>query len=87
MNRIEYKDQDLFKNRHKVAIEKTLYVDRFMHQNKVMSEKLSNNVQKLREHIKNLEQSLQEYTSFGGSDYNILKVFELTKKCFSEQGA
>jgi len=55
MNRIEYKDQDLFKNRHKVQIEKTLYVDRFMYENKTLSEKLSTNVQKLREQIKHLE--------------------------------
>ncbi len=58
-----------------------------MYENKVLSEKLSSNVKKLREHIKHLEQSLQEYTNFGGSDYDILKVFELVKKFFSEQGA
>jgi len=34
MNRLEYKDQELFKHRHNVKIEKTLYVDRFMIQNK-----------------------------------------------------
>jgi len=30
LNRVDFKDQELFKHRHKVAIEKTIYVDRFM---------------------------------------------------------
>lgn len=33
MNRLEFKDAEPFKHRHKVAIDKTIYVDRFMYQN------------------------------------------------------
>ena len=40
LNRIEYKDNELFKNRHKVQIEKNLYVDRFMIENKAKSESI-----------------------------------------------
>ena len=54
-----------------MAIEKTIYVDRFMMQNSERSEQISNHVAKLREQIKMLELSIKEYTSFGGSDYDI----------------
>lgn len=37
------------KSRHKVEIEKTLYVDRFMIQNKEKSEQISSKVKSLRE--------------------------------------
>jgi hypothetical protein len=71
LNRLDYKDAEPFKHRHKVAIEKTLYIDRFMIQNSERSQQLSNHVAKLRDQIKMLEQSIKEYTSFGGSDYDI----------------
>lgn len=42
-----------------------------MIQNSERSQQLSNHVAKLRDQIKMLEQSIKEYTSFGGSDYDI----------------
>lgn len=38
LNRLDYKDAEPFKHRHKVAVEKTIYVDRFMMQNSERSE-------------------------------------------------
>ena len=86
MNRVDYKENELFKHRHKVAIEKVLYVDRFMIQNKAKSEQLSSHVRKLREQIKHLEASINEFTNFGGSEYDIRKVFQLMNTFFTQQG-
>ena len=79
LNRLEYdeKHAEQVKSRHKVEIEKTLYVDRFMMQNKEKSEQISNKVKSLREQIKVLEQSIKEYTNFSGTDYEVIKMFEL----------
>ena len=60
-----------------MEIEKTLYVDRFMMKNKEKSEQISNKVKSLREQIKVLEQSIKEYTNFSGTDYEVIKMFEL----------
>jgi phage shock protein A len=45
-------------------IEKTIYPDRFMIENREKSEKLRKNVTVLRDKIKHLEKSLDEYKSF-----------------------
>lgn len=58
LNRLDYKDAEPFKHRHKVAIEKTLYVDRFMMQNSERSQQISTHVAKLREQIRTLELSI-----------------------------
>lgn len=86
LNRIEYKDNDLVKNRHRVQIEKTLFIDRFLYENRVMSLKLQQHVKQLREQIKHLESSINNFTHFGGSEYDIIKVFDLMGKFFNEQG-
>lgn len=51
LNRLEYdeKHKEQVKSRHKVEIEKTLYIDRFMMNNKEKSEQISNKVKSLRE--------------------------------------
>lgn len=85
LNRLDYKDAEPFKHRHKVAIEKTIYVDRFMMQNSERSEQISNHVAKLRDQIKMLEQSIKEYTSFGGSDYDIRQMLALVGDFFEKQ--
>lgn len=85
MNRLEFKDAEPFKHRHKVAIEKTIYVDRFMHQNNERSEQISNHVAKLRDQIKTLELSIKEYTSFGGSDYDIRSMLDHVGDFFEKQ--
>lgn len=86
LNRIEYKDQELIKNRNKCAIEKTLYIDRFMYENRVKSMQLQKHVKELREQIRHLELSIEKFTNFNKSEYDILKVFEQSIKFFSEQG-
>lgn len=86
LNRIEYKDQELIKNRNKCAIEKTLYIDRFMYDNRVKSMQLQKHVKELREQIRHLELSIEKFTNFNNSEYDILKVFEQSIKFFSEQG-
>lgn len=85
LNRLDYKDAEAFKHRHKVAIEKTIYVDRFMVQNSERSEQISTHVAKLREQIKKLELSINEYTSFGGSDYDIRSMLALVGDFFEKQ--
>ena len=85
LNRLDYKDAEPFKHRHKVAIEKTIYVDRFMMSNSERSEQISNHVAKLREQIKMLELSIKEYTSFGGSDYDIRSMLALLGDFFEKQ--
>lgn len=56
-----------------------------MTQNSERSEALSNHVAKLRDQIKMLEQSIQEYTSFGGSDYDIRQMLALVGDFFEKQ--
>ena len=85
LNRLDYKDAEPFKHRHKVAIEKTIYVDRFMMQNSERSEQISNHVATLRGQMKRLELSIKEYTSFGGSDYDIRSMLELVGDFFDKQ--
>ena len=87
LNRLDYKDAEPFKHRHKVAIEKTLFIDRFMIQNSERSQQLSNHVAKLRDQIKMLELSIQEYTSFGGSDYDIRQMLTLVGDFFEKQNS
>ena len=86
LNRLEYKEQDLFKHRHKVTIEKTMYLDRFLIENKTKSEQISNYVKKLRGEIKHLEASINQFTHFGGSEYDIRKMFGLMATFFTGQG-
>jgi ubiquitin carboxyl-terminal hydrolase 25/28 len=85
MNRLAYAENEAFKHRHRVAIEKTLYVDRYLIENKAKSEQLSQHVHKLREQIRHLEASIKEYTSFGGSEYDIRKIFQLMNTFFTQQ--
>ena len=87
MNRLAYstEDKEAQKHRHKVAIEKTLYVDRYMIGNKKKSEELQEHVHKLREQIQHLEASIKEYTNFGGSEYDIRKIFQLMNTFFTQQ--
>jgi len=67
-----------------VQIEKTLYIDRFLLKNRELSENISSHVKYLREQIKHLEQSIKEYTHFGGSEYDIRKMFDLMSTFFSD---
>lgn len=55
-----------------------------MTQNSDKSEALSNHVAKLRDQIKMLEQSIQEYTHFGGSDYDIRGMLDLVADFFDK---
>ena len=86
MNRLNYStlDNEAQKLRHRVAIEKTLYVDRYMIENKTKSEQLQDHVHKLREQIQHLEASIKEFTSFGGSEYDIRKIFQLMNTFFTQ---
>jgi uncharacterized UBP type Zn finger protein len=85
LNRLDFKDAEPFKHRHKVAIEKTIYVDRFMMQNSERSQQISNHVAALRGQIKKLELSIKEYTIFGGSDYDIRSMLDLVGDFFEKQ--
>ena len=57
-----------------------------MIENRVKSEQISNHVKKLREEIKHLEASIKQFTHFGGSEYDIRKMFELMSMFFTQQG-
>ena len=58
-----------------------------MMQNKEKSEAIQNNVKSLREQIKILEQSIKEYTNFSGTDYEVVKIFQLVQEFFVKQGS
>lgn len=55
-----------------------------MYENRELSIKLQTHVKQLREQIKHLELSIANYTHFGGSEYDILKVFDLMNKFLTE---
>jgi hypothetical protein len=67
-----------------LIIEKTIYADRFILENREQSEKIRKSVKNLRDKIKHLERCLSEYNRFNGSDYNISKVLELAATFFKE---
>ena len=76
MNRLKYEQGNPVKLRHKSKIEKTLYVDRYLIENKEKTEKIQEQVKKLRESIKHLEVSLKEYSKFGGSENHIVQMMK-----------
>lgn len=51
------------------------------------SEEISRNVAVLREQIKHLEASINEFKNFGGSDYDIREMLNLVADFFSMQDA
>ena len=86
MNRLKFEDNNAVKVLSPMIIEKTIYADRFMIENRNQIEKIRNLVQNLREKVKLLETSLNEYQKFNGTDMNIQKVLELAALFFSEHG-
>ena len=66
LNRIIYdtKTQSTEKICSFLKIEKTIYADRFMHENRAESEKLRMRVASEREKLKHVEQHLAEYKNF-----------------------
>jgi hypothetical protein len=63
-NRLKYENGNAVKVMTPLNIEKTIYPDRFMIENREQSEKLRKNVTVLRDKIKHLEKCLDEYKSF-----------------------
>ena len=86
VNRLKFEDGNPVKSLNPFIIEPVLYADRFMIENKDQSEKIRKYVHNLRDKIKMLEKSLQDYQSFNGSDQNIAKVLQLAASFFKEQG-
>jgi uncharacterized protein YlxW (UPF0749 family) len=54
-----------------MPVEKTINADRFMIENRAKIEKIRKYVQNLRDKIKLLENSLNEYQQFHGTDLNL----------------
>lgn len=52
----------------------------------MQSEKIRQQVLTLRDKIKHLEKSLEDYRKFGGSEYNISKLLGLAATFFQNQG-
>jgi hypothetical protein len=69
-----------------MIIEKTIYADRFLIENRAQIEKIRKYVNSLREKIKLLEKSLNEYHKFHGSDLNLHNILQLAATFFQEQG-
>ena len=67
----------MVKHKHKVTLEKTIFLDRFMLKNITISEKIQGQVGILRDNIKTLENSIKEFKKFGGSDYDIREMLNL----------
>lgn len=44
LNRLDYRNQELIKHKHKVLLEKELVLDRFIYTNKEKNEKIRENV-------------------------------------------
>ena len=61
---MKYESGNAEKVNSKLNIEKTIYADRFMIENKEESLRLRNDVQNLRKKIRNLEKCLSEYKNF-----------------------
>jgi uncharacterized protein YutD len=57
-------------------------VDRFLTINKDKVNSIREHVTKMREQIRHLEESIKEYTNFGGSEYDVRKMFYLIQEFF-----
>lgn len=85
MNRLKFEGGNPVKLRHKSKIEKTLYVDRYLMENKEKTEKIQEQVKKLRESIKHLEVSIKEYNKFGGTENDITQMMKQVTEFFAKQ--
>ena len=74
MNRLKFEGGSAKKMLHEVKIEKTIYPDRFMYQNREEVAQKRLQVKKLRDNIQFLESCLAKFTKFEGSDVSILQA-------------
>ena len=87
LNRLDYQDNEMIKHKHKVAIDETIYVDRYLAKNKELSSKLKQQAQELRDQIKSLDQAISNYTNFNGKEYDVRQIFALAGAFFDQQTA
>lgn len=85
LNRLQYKDAEAIKHRHKVEMEKTIMLDRFMLQNKDKQAKIRQTVQALRHQIACLEDSIGKYTNFWDSDHDIRAMLNFVSEFIENQ--
>jgi len=71
LNRLKFEQGNALKVISELKLEKVIYPDRFLVQNRQKSEILRETVTALRDKVKFLEKCLGEYGNFEGSDYNI----------------
>jgi hypothetical protein len=86
LNRLKFEQGMPVKVLDPLIVEKVIYPDRFIVQNRQESEKIRQAVSSLREKIRHLEKCLSEYNKFQGTEYNIARVLELAAAFFKEQG-
>lgn len=84
MNRLNYSAAGLIKHKHRVTFDKQIFVDRFLLQNAEKSERISSEVRHMRDQIKDLEQSIEEFRKFGGSSYDICEMLEHVSTLFAD---
>mmetsp|Transcript_4954 Transcript_4954/g.3565 ORF Transcript_4954/g.3565 Transcript_4954/m.3565 type:complete len:108 (+) Transcript_4954:1040-1363(+) len=86
LNRLKFEQGVAVKVLSEIQLEKVVYPDRFLVENKAESEKLRSTVDALRSKVKYLERCLEEYKNFEQSDYNIHKCLQLVQDFFAKQG-
>mmetsp|Transcript_25425 Transcript_25425/g.39210 ORF Transcript_25425/g.39210 Transcript_25425/m.39210 type:complete len:272 (-) Transcript_25425:1679-2494(-) len=84
LNRLKYdmESKELKKIRHKFEIEKELALDRFMIHNQTKIQSIREKVSKKRDQIRHLEDSIKQFVDFGGSGYDMRKMFFLFEEFF-----
>ena len=87
MNRIMFDKGNAEKINSQMTIEPIIYADRFLLKNKEESSKLRKYVHTLREKVKHLENCLDQYKNFEGSQYNISQILSLASTFFSKQNS
>mmetsp|Transcript_17901 Transcript_17901/g.30438 ORF Transcript_17901/g.30438 Transcript_17901/m.30438 type:complete len:723 (+) Transcript_17901:935-3103(+) len=82
LNRLEFSQTEMIKHRHKVEIYKSIMADRFLTENKDKVRSIREHVTKMREQIRHLEDSIKEYTNFGGSESDIRSMLFMVQEFF-----
>ena len=73
------------KNLNQIRFEKTIYVDRFMIENKETSSAIRSEVREYKKKIRALEQALANYKSFGDHKLNIFSVLQSASNFLNNQ--
>ena len=83
LSRLKFENGRVVKSHHEFPIQREIYPDRFMFENREQVEELRKRVKVLRDKIKFLEECLSRYTNYNGSNIQITSALDQVLHFFS----